>query len=394
MKKFFIKKKILVINHSPIFGGATQSLLIYLKENLNFFNFTCLTPKGSSSRIFKENNINTKTVFGFSQFNNNNFGYYKGWRWFVLLREIIFFIYNIFYILKYRFTQSKPDLILLNDLTLLPSAIIFRLFYKCKIISYVRSKQNTKNFFRIKIQNFLIKKYIYKLIFIDEDVKKSTTYPMKVKIVKLYNSFYIQNKFYKNFKNKINIGFVGNFTNSKGIELLINTISKLRLKKGIFFYIVGPIPQKPNLIERVLKLFGIRENYYDLLKDNEKLISKNARFVGFRYKLDNFYKKIHLLIFPSYVSAAGRPVLEAACYGVPSLLTLFNKDNNDIIKNNFNGLYVKNNSTKDLINKIISLRKNKNLLKKLSLNAYQNSKRKFDIKKNKNIFKKIIIESI
>ena len=83
MKKFFIKKKILVINHSPIFGGATQSLLIYLKENLNFFDFTCLTPKGSSSRIFKENNINTKTVIGFSQFNNNNFGYYKGWRWFV-----------------------------------------------------------------------------------------------------------------------------------------------------------------------------------------------------------------------------------------------------------------------------------------------------------------------
>ena len=63
-------------------------------------------------------------------------------------------------------------------------------------------------------------------------------------------------------------------------------------------------------------------------------------------------------------------------------------------KNKFNGLYVKNNSTKDLINKIILLKKNKNLLKKLSLNAYINSKHKFDIKKNKNIFKKIILESI
>ena len=394
MKKFFIKKKILVINHSPVFGGATQSLLIYLKENLNFFDFTCLTPKGSSSRIFRENNINTKTLFGFSQFNNNNFGYYEGWRWFVLLREIILFIYNFFYILKNRLLDVKPDLILLNDLTLLPSAILFSLFYQCKIISYVRSKQNTKNLLRIKIQKYLIKKYIHKLIFIDEDVKKSTNYSTKVKIVKLYNSFYIQNKFYKHSKNKLNIGFVGNFTNSKGVELLIDSITKLKKEKNIFFYIVGPIPKKPNFIERVLKILKIRENYYDLFMKNEKTISKNSRFIGFRYKLDNFYKKIHLLIFPSYVSAAGRPVLEAACYGVPSLLTLFDKDNNDIIKDKFNGLYVKNNSTKDLINKIILLKKNKNLLKKLSLNAYINSKHKFDIKKNKNIFKKIILESI
>ncbi len=368
--------------------------MIYLKENLNYFDFICLTPKGSSSRIFKENNIKTKTVFGFSQFNNNNFGFYQGWRWFVLLREFIFFIYNFFYILKHRFVESKPDLILLNDLTLLPSAILFSLFYKCRIITYVRSKQNLKNLFRIKIQNYLIKKYIHKLIFIDEDVKKSTSYPREVKIIKLYNSFYIQKKFLKNVKNKLNIGFVGNFTNSKGVELLINSITRLRSKKDIFFYIVGPIPKKPNLSDKVLKLFRIRENYHDLFRKNEKIISKNSRFIGFRYKLDDFYKKIHLLIFPSYVSAAGRPVLEAACYGVPSLLTLFDKDNNDIIKNNFNGLYVKNNSTKDLINKIILLKKNKNLIKKLSLNAYKNSKQKFDIKKNKNIFKKIIIKSI
>lgn len=394
MKKFFIKKKILVINHSPIFGGATQSLLIYLKENLNFFDFTCLTPKGSSSRIFKENNINTKTVIGFSQFNNNNFGYYKGWRWFVLLREIILFIYNFFYILKYRLIESKPDLILLNDLTLLPSAILFSLFYKCKIVTYVRSKQNTKNLLTVKIQKYLLKKYIHKLIFIDEDVKKSTSCPKGVKIVKLYNSFYISINLHKSRGNKFNIGFVGNFTNSKGVELLINSITKLRKEKNIFFYIVGPIPQKPNLIERVLNLLRIRGNYYDLFTEREKIISKNSRFIGFRYKLDNFYRKIDLLIFPSYVSAAGRPVLEAACYGVPSLLTLLSNDSNDIIKNNFNGLYVKNNSTKDLISKIILLKKNKNLLKKLSLNAYKNSKKKFDIKKNKNTFKKIIIESI
>lgn len=394
MKKYFLKKKILVLNHSPIFGGATQSLLIYLRENIKYFNFICLTPRGSSSRVFQENNIKTITVFGFSQFNNNNFGFYAGWRWLVLIRELIFFIYNFFFILKYRLVNSKPDLILLNDLTLLPSAILFSFFYNSKIISYVRSKQNINNKLRTKIQNYLIEKYIHKLIFIDEDVKKTMKVPKKTKQVKLYNSFYIQKKVKKNFGPDLNVGFVGNFTNSKGVELLINAITKLRFNKKSFFYIVGPIPSKPNMLERLLKYFRIRENYYELFKINEKKLAKNSRFVGFRYKLDSFYKKIDILIFPSYVSAAGRPVLEAACYGVPSLLTLFEKDKNDIIINYFNGLYVKNNSLNDLVNKILLLKKNKNLLKKLSRNAYSNSKKKFDIKKNKNIFKKILIRSI
>ncbi len=394
MTTFSLKKNILVINHSPVFGGATQSLLIYLKESVKLFNFTCLTPKGSSSRIFQENNIKTNTVFGFSQFNNNNFGYYDGWRWLVLIREILLFFYNFFFIFNYRFSKPKPDLILLNDLTLLPSAILFNLFYNCKIISYVRSKQNTTNKLRIKFQNYLIKKYIYKLIFIDEDVRKSTKYPAKIKTINLYNSFYIQNRLTKKRNSITNVGFVGNFTNSKGVELLINTIKSLRSNRRIFFYIVGPIPQKPNFIEKVLKILGIRQNYYDLFKNNEKIISKNSRFIGFRYKLDNFYKKIHVLIFPSYVSAAGRPVLEAACYGVPSLLTLFENDKNDIIKNNFNGLHIKNNSKKDLVNKIIYLNKNKKILNKLSLNAYKNSKLKFDVSKNKIIFRKILKSTI
>ena len=131
----------------------------------------------------------------------------------------------------------------------------------------------------------------------------------------------------------------------------------MKYKKNIFFYIVGPIPQKPNVLEILLKITRIRENYYHLLKENEKKISKNSKFLGFSYKLDNFYSNINLLIFPSYVSAAGRPILEAGMYGIPSLITLFKNDKNDIIKNNYNGLYVKNNSANDLLKKNTILKK-------------------------------------
>ena len=181
MKKFSLKKKILVINHSSVFGGATQSLMIYLKENLNYFDFICLTPKGSSSRILQENNIKTKIVFGFSQFNNNNFSYYKGFRWLIIFRELTLFIYNIYLAFKNKITFKKIDLILLNDLTLLPVAVAFKFFFKCNIVSYVRSKQNENNTIRIKFQRFLINKYIHKLICIDNDVKKTLANDLMVK---------------------------------------------------------------------------------------------------------------------------------------------------------------------------------------------------------------------
>ena len=395
MKKYSIKKNILLINHSSVFGGATQSLLIYIQNNLDYFNFTCITPKGSSSRIFNENNIKTFTAKGFCQYNNNNFGFYQGWRWLIILREIFLFIYNIFYFTKLKFYFKKFDLIILNDLTLLPITPILKFFFKCKIVSYVRSKQNTFNELRSSLQANLINKNIDKLIFIDKDVKDTVSNKVKVKSEILYNSFHLPKKKPKHKKkNQLNIGFVGNFTNSKGIEILITLIKKMKYKKNIFFYIVGPIPQKPNIFEILLKITGIRENYYHLLKENEKKISKNSRFLGFSYKLDNFYSNINLLIFPSYVSAAGRPILEAGMYGVPSLITLFKDDKNDIIKNNYNGLYVKNNSTNDLLKKILFLKKNSNFLKKISNNAFNYSKQKFDININKKKFRKLLNDTI
>ena len=96
----------------------------------------------------------------------------------------------------------------------------------------------TLNKIRIKIQNYLIKKFIHKLIFIDEDVKKTLKIPKLTKQVKLYNSFNIQKKVEKKFGPDLNIGFVGNFTNSKGVELLINLITKLRFNKKIFFILL------------------------------------------------------------------------------------------------------------------------------------------------------------
>ena len=102
------------------------------------------------------------------------------------LKEIFLFIYNFFYFAKLRFYKKKFDLIILNDLTLLPLTFILKFFFRCKVISYVRSKQNKFNKLRSSFQEYLINKNIDKLIYIDKDVKSTVSNKIIAKSEILY----------------------------------------------------------------------------------------------------------------------------------------------------------------------------------------------------------------
>ena len=82
-------KKILFIHNHKDFSGAAKSLsetIKTLKLN-NEINVVC--PMGSSSSFFKDCNINVINVIGVPRFNHFESGYYKGFRWLVLIREIV-----------------------------------------------------------------------------------------------------------------------------------------------------------------------------------------------------------------------------------------------------------------------------------------------------------------
>ena len=74
--------------------------------------------------------------------------------------------------------------------------------------------------------------------------------------------------------------------------------------------------------------------------------------------LDKFYQKIDLICFPSRMNALGRPVIEAASFGIPSLVCLDDYFNDTIIDKK-TGFVLKFGNKKTFIKKLYILSKNK-----------------------------------
>lgn len=382
MKNIFSKKKkLLIFHHSGIYGGASASLIFLLEYLKNYYECTIVTPSGSVTEVLSKMNLNFITIVGIPQLNNNLWGSYIGFRSLIFIREFIYLI-RFFFFLK-EIKKINPDIIHLNDVTILPIAKIIKFFYpNIKIYCHIRSLQNQRNFFLKKIQEKFFTGDVIKFIAIDKDVFNSLGKNFRNKCEIVCNSFKKINKkkHSKVKKNIFYVGFVGNFTDSKGVEMILEA-AKILKKKRVHFIIVGPIVNNLSILSKMYSFFKLRINLSNLLIENSKIL-KNVYFVGFREKLDNFYQKIDLIAFPSYLNAAGRPVLEAALNGIPSILALDKNIENDLVIDNVNGLYCLSNNSKDFANKIIKIALNKKKYLKLSKNCLTISKGKFNINKN------------
>jgi len=85
---------VLYIHHCGVFGGSSRSLLEIIKafpeKSVKPY---LITQKGITSKIFKDLGIETIETIGISQFDNTKIGYYRGFRWLILLREFFYIIF-------------------------------------------------------------------------------------------------------------------------------------------------------------------------------------------------------------------------------------------------------------------------------------------------------------
>ena len=92
------KNNILIVHPIKEFSGSLKSLEEYLKLLDKKFNFIFLSPEGEASNRLKKFG-KVITVIGLSKFDNSQLGFYKNFRWLIILREIFFFFPTLFSIL-------------------------------------------------------------------------------------------------------------------------------------------------------------------------------------------------------------------------------------------------------------------------------------------------------
>jgi glycosyltransferase involved in cell wall biosynthesis len=391
--------KVLFIHHCRHSGGASRSLLNFLNSIKEDIDILLLIPKGQLEKTLKKENLNFLSILGLTQFDNSEVGHYKGKRWLILIREFSFLFASIFSVFKLR--KYKFSAIHVNEMSLIIVAIFFKIFFSSPILMHVRTVQNQRKNLRSSIFSFFLNKYVDQIICIDQTVLRSLSiYNLKVPTEIIRNSHVIENSNYdleNSFKNKTTrVAMVSNFITYKGIfdfyEASLFLIKNKKLK-NIEFHIFGDNYRNMESMKgRFFQFFGFQRNIkLDLIKRiNQDSMKSHFLLKGHAENLDQVYKNIDILCFPSHLNAVGRPVIEASLYKIPSIVSLRDIEENDYIVNKITGIIVKEKDYLHLSKAIQELHENKEKRIEMGISAFTHFQKNFSHMMNSQKFLNIL----
>ena len=392
---------VLYVHHCGIYGGASRSLFEAIS------NFPqgkvkpyLITQKGNVSKIAKEMGMDVIEIQGLPSVNNST-SQHKGIKSIIIyLREFIF-LFSMFYGIRKakKLWGHNVDIIHINDITLTIPAIFFKLCFKRPIVLHARCVQENKTNIKSKLIKKIIDSFIQKVISIDLNVDNSL--PNIQRSVIIHNGFAFKKieNLKKEKSNKIKIGIVSNFLKFKGIYEFVEAAKICILDydiKNIEFLFYGDNPRETKGIKAFLfrKLGFVQDAKANLKEyiDKNGLIDK-VIFKGFEKSLEKVFSSFDVLCFPSHLEGAGRPVFEAAFYGVPSIVAITDPQLDTIIHNE-TGICIQPKSSKALADAIKYFYNNPSEIERMGKNANELAWKNFDIKRNAlkllNVYKEVL----
>ena len=302
---------------------------------------------------------------------------------FFINRTHSFFSVKLFFInpgIYFQLKKDKPDIIHTIGLRSFQSFIAWRVSKENKIplISTDQGGLTTHpfiiesgKFFKIiyNLQNKIISKILKdsSVVCAANEYEKKIFYQLNKKsnISIIRNGINLQSLIsHNNFKNKFQIDsnfmlFVGRFSKSKGLDILIDTVNILKdelVKLDFILVIMGvDFGYQKEMLEKI-------EQYK--INSLVKIIINPSR-----EDVISSYNESEFLILPSRWElsplvplesfAFKKPVISTNCHGIPFT-----------IKNNENGILVEPENAKDLGDAVLKLIKNKSLRQELGENGY------------------------
>lgn len=322
--------RVLWFHPAATVGGASISLTELLKPLLpEKVVGLVVTPAGSAADRFRELGLDVMTVHGLSQWDNTRFGRYRGLRWLILLRELFFLPGSLQVLLALRKRRAEFDLIHLNEITLLPLGLFARRLLGLPLVVHVRSLQPDNAVdIRSKWINEMLMRKVDAVVAIDDSVRRTLPPDLPVEVV--HNVLHVDGTRSKSDdepeKNPFRVAMVGGLLALKGVYEFIEA-ARICKQRGLVveFVIAGEnVRELKGLEGRLISAFGFgRDVRTDLLRlISEYGLNGMVELKGFVRKVSDLYSTIDLLCFPSHLNAAGRPVFEAAFFGVPSVVAV------------------------------------------------------------------------
>lgn len=377
--------KLLFLHPAGSFGGASKSLIeLYKVLSSKSVEGMVICPAGNAAPAFSEAGLEVLQVRGLSQLDNTRYGYYRGYRWLILLREL-FLLPGTWLALRRVLLTKQFDIIHLNEATLLPWARIIRRYSGAPIVVHVRSLQRgDAGDWRTRWFNRALTRDANKIIAIDETVRR--TLPLNASVAVIHNGFSVTSSDNRLTEDVLRVGIVGVLLKLKGVYEFVEA-ARILLKERklkIQFFIVGENARSlTGWKSRILKALDFA---HDVRGDLETYIHAHGlqdqvHLTGFVKNVDEVYSKLDLLCFPSHLDAAGRPVFEAAFYGVPSVVAVRNPPPDTIVDGG-TGICIDQPDSVLLADAVERLYSDRVELCRLGYNARNLAESNFDTRKN------------
>ncbi|EAR23511.1 glycosyl transferase group 1 family protein [Nitrococcus mobilis Nb-231] len=275
-------------------------------------------------------------AWGLSQWDNTLFSYYRGWRWGVLLRELVFLPHSLHAL--WRAWRIGPyDLIHLNEVTLLPVGLLAQKLLRLPLVVHVRSLQRGEA--RDARTRWFTRHLLNRadaVIAIDETVRRTLPNRLPVRIV--HNGIRVcPEERGQTAKKRFRVGMIGGLLKVKGVYEFFEAARILLKEREIDaeFVVAGENARELSgpmgwLLRKLDLGHDVRADLESFAKAHN--LEERVRLVGFVNDVQSIYKELDLLCFPSYLDAAGRPVFEAAFFSVPSVVAVRNPPSDTIVQ--------------------------------------------------------------
>lgn len=326
--------KILYVDTVGPFGGASRSLFEAVQILVTgpveaYF----VMQRGTAQEFYGRVARDIIAVRGLTRFDNTRHSHYRGIRWMVLLREIANFPFTLGAMWRARRRWSEIDLIHVNEVVDIIPGLIAKALFRVPMVVHVRSPQWT-DFAALRTRwiNRRLRHSAAAVIAINENTR--ATLPDDLSVDVIQNSFTpkrapapderILARLDALRPTSLKVGFVGNLHASKGLFDLLNAARILRAQGAdVEFLIAGgvTIPDR-GLRAWLLARAGLAENVQAIVdaKVREYGLEHCFHLLGHTNDIQTLYERMHVIAFPSYYDAPGRPVFEAAFSGVPSIV--------------------------------------------------------------------------
>lgn len=380
---------VLYIHPSAAFGGASKSLCEMLQAlPAERVRAVVICAPGTAEQQFRRAGAEVVLTRGVPKWDHTRYGFYRGLRWLLLMRELFYVMPVLRAIARVRRQVGQIDLVHANDITVGWTGAVAARKLDAPLVVHVRSLQNQDDSLRrTRWQNHLLKHHQACLIAIDETVRR--TIPALRDVTVIHNGLRVREKASTSDQvsgpRPFRVAIIGVLLRLKGVFEFVEA-AKLLVERGldIEFWIVGENVRTLNgLQKKVLGALGFAEDVHANL---QRQIAANGlqdrvKLKGFVEDVASVYRNIDVLCFPSHLDAAGRPVFEAAWFGVPSIVAV-REPLPDTIANGVSGLCIEKPDARALADAIGKLYADPALRERLGAGARQLAETYFDQERN------------